>query len=134
VAGGTCRLQRRAQDAVQQASGPEVGCFLPYHANVTSGYVRGANDTVVFASLYVDRARASLASPRFDYFPYAMALRLVAGEPLDLRVFADKVSATTRTEHSETLGKVRVLALTGGVRDKSIVEAFAQGGRASHRP
>ena len=125
--GGWCRLKAQAQRSLLVVGG-SPGCFLPSHGNwsnatSTSGFKQQRG--VRFAQLYIDRTRSSVVGAdggdrshgtrrsgdcgrrdcAFGHFGYAQTLRIVPSEDsaLQLQVFADR----------------------------SIVEAFGQGGRAA---
>ena len=110
--GGWCRLKAQAQRSLLVVGG-SPGCFLPSHGNWSN-----ATSTSGFKHCRVDRTRSSVVGGAsggggdcgrrdcaYGHFGYAATLRLVPSEDeaLQLHVFADR----------------------------SIVEAFGQGGRAA---
>ena len=111
-----CRLKALPQHALQAgmagpaATTPSAPCWLPYRPGSVSGY-KSRPGGLRFASLYVDRARSWKANsscpyPSCDYglFRFSSLLRLLPNET-----------------------SVRLHAFV----DRSIVEVFAQDGRAA---
>lgn len=98
-----CELKSVADSCIQQAS-VDAPCFLPYPRNgTTSGYAATNARGLRYASLYIERS-ASSANATYGKHNFAAKLLLLPGEnDINLHVFVDR----------------------------SVVEAFAQGGRAA---
>ena len=101
---GLCRMKEYAHHALQVAS--SNGAFQPYTPGSTSGYI--STGDLKYASLYIDRTKSTTATDKtygaYPNFNYSMMLPIIASDiNVSLHIFCDG----------------------------SIVEAFAQDGRAA---